>query len=233
MPKRTEIEVGTRFGKLVTVAPTFPGRSADGRIDSYVGAVCDCGGSKIVKCHGLLQGKIRSCGCLFATPNCGHPECNGDHSGRPYSNLCPGSKEKMALAKSKRRESMKRRKYVYAILVNESALKIGCSTDDYARQNWHTRSAFRNRGFGKANDSQMIWHRRGDEGIETFLQWRAGRIWKHMINSTRHSEWFDVTGVSPQDIVKHLRRWFAQVELLDQWDAEQQASTATLETATT
>jgi hypothetical protein len=79
------------------------------------------------------------------------------------------------------------------------------------------------RGFGPGLKGRMIWHHVGDEGLEIFLQWHAGRMWKIVTHSSRHSEWFNVTDLDPKDIVKHLRRWYAQIGLLDEWDAAQAA----------
>lgn len=106
--------------------------------------------------------------------------------------------------------------YVYAILANEEALKIGYSTRPYQGQENQTKTAFTRRGFGPRPEARMIWHNRGDQSLETYLQWRAGRLWTPLVKGHRHSEWFDISGVPVSTIVKNLRRWRSQAELPDE-----------------
>lgn len=103
---------------------------------------------------------------------------------------------------------------MYAILVDECSLKIGCSTFSYADQQSEIRRKFADRGLGTALSVQMIWHNRGDEGLEIFLQWRAGRLWEQLVKGARHSEWFDVTGVSSDRIKALLMHWRKQADEL-------------------
>lgn len=158
--------------------------------------------------------------------DCGHPECTGQHrTGDGWVTLCPASKENARAWRIKDYASSKQAKYVYAILVNDTHLKIGCSTLGDGYQKKVTRSKF-NKLFGPAQEELLLWKQVGTEGLEVFIQWRAGRTWKPLLSGPRHSEWFDVTGIDPKDVVKHLRRWYAQVELLDEWDAAEQAAPA-------
>ncbi|MFF4413205.1 hypothetical protein ACFYY8_11795 [Streptosporangium sp. NPDC001559] len=60
----TEIEVGSRFGRLVTTSETFLKPRSDGRNRTHVAVRCDCGKTKHVLAYMLLNEKVQSCGCL-------------------------------------------------------------------------------------------------------------------------------------------------------------------------
>lgn len=59
--RKQNLEIGTRFERLVTMGATF---MKDG--SAYVQVVCDCGNSREVRVHSLKKGITKSCGCLSA-----------------------------------------------------------------------------------------------------------------------------------------------------------------------
>ncbi|MFI1790853.1 hypothetical protein ACH40D_20825 [Streptomyces olivaceoviridis] len=61
----TEIPVGTRYGRLVTIAVPHLRPRSDGRNRAWVRVKCDCGSKpKDVVAGNLLSGITASCGCL-------------------------------------------------------------------------------------------------------------------------------------------------------------------------
>ena len=61
--------IGQRFGRLAVVgrAPSIPSRSVSGSSTTKTRWVClcDCGVTKIISRHNLVNGTTRSCGCLL------------------------------------------------------------------------------------------------------------------------------------------------------------------------
>lgn len=63
MTKYTEVEVGARFGRLVTIEVPHSVKT-NGRSHTMVTVQCDCGESKLIRVSNLFDGHTRSCGCL-------------------------------------------------------------------------------------------------------------------------------------------------------------------------
>jgi hypothetical protein len=64
MRKFTEVEIGTRYGRLITAKPIFMKQRSDGRNRAAVEVKCDCGNTKIVWASNLFSGNTTSCGCF-------------------------------------------------------------------------------------------------------------------------------------------------------------------------
>lgn len=61
--RRTDIS-GMKFGKLTAIKKVGYGVDKDGKRYALWQCKCDCGGEKIANQHTLIDGKIKSCGCL-------------------------------------------------------------------------------------------------------------------------------------------------------------------------
>ena len=55
---------GTKYGMLTVVG--FVGMSSDKKKQRLIKCICDCGNEKVLVKSKLVQGEIRSCGCLLA-----------------------------------------------------------------------------------------------------------------------------------------------------------------------
>lgn len=168
---------------------------------------------------------------MAAAYRCDHPQCTGRHGNSVAKELkCPASlaresarksawhrqrhdndpryRARMASSGIAYREGKKRDRYVYAVLLGDSILKIGCSTQGYAYQVIQTRHKAKERNWGRFPDGKMVWSRDGDESLEIFLQWCASRIWPAMSQGyTRHTEWFNVTGTDEATVNRQLDSW--------------------------
>lgn len=148
---------------------------------------------------------------------CEHPECTGVHDySRPKSDLCPRAYQRKKALPSQQYDvgyarnwwsSQRRSRYVYAIRLSGILLKIGCSTQAHRSQEGSTRAKAKARGLGAFQESRMIWHAEGDEALEIFLQWCASKFWPARGTKARHSEWFDVTGITEDKIRENLSLW--------------------------
>jgi hypothetical protein len=233
--QRYNIPVGTRFGRLTTTSECFMFSPEPGFYPvSFVKVLCDCGVEKTVRATNLNNPRspTMSCGCLRrevttkkdvqrGLDKCGHPQCNGNHnhSIKNSDNACPGL---VANRKKWSKDYLlrhKKPKHVYAILINDSVLKIGCTTNGDVTIVGSAKHQF-NKRYGEVENATHIWNCEGDEGLEIYLQWRAGRTWGVFVQWVRHSEWFDVAGVSSETIVKILDLWVNQIGVLDSLDAE-------------
>lgn len=63
MSRRTQITPGTRFDRLVTLGETFS-KKVGKQPYAHVKCRCDCGEEVVKLVKHLLNGKVKSCGCL-------------------------------------------------------------------------------------------------------------------------------------------------------------------------
>jgi hypothetical protein len=162
-----------------------------------------------------------------AAYRCEHPECTGKHGSHvPTDERCPVATENMAEYQKIRHGKRKRDQYVYAILLGSSVLKIGCSTQGYDHQVTLTRTQVRPRSLGHFEHAEMIWHHDGNESLEIFLQWCAGRSWDATGETyRRHTEWFYVGGEDKDLIIEKLDNWMRLAEDIDQSESTSMRST--------
>lgn len=67
MPAPLKIPIGTRYGKLTTVAEPVSRASSSGKARRYVSVRCDCGTVKDVSLSNLASGHTSSCGCAMSS----------------------------------------------------------------------------------------------------------------------------------------------------------------------
>lgn len=76
--KHADIEIGTRFGRLVVLGATFS-TSINARRMRCVVCECDCGNVKVAGVDRLRHGRTKSCGCLQASEASRRLRVHGGH----------------------------------------------------------------------------------------------------------------------------------------------------------
>lgn len=69
------MEKGDKFARLTAVAPV----ARNGRKNVHWLFNCECGNSKIIEKYPILNGRVKSCGCLQKTHRIGVPPPNKTH----------------------------------------------------------------------------------------------------------------------------------------------------------
>lgn len=65
MSEKLNIEIGTRYGKLVVVSEAERRRLKCGQTNRVMVCLCDCGNTKNIRLSHLIHSKTESCGCII------------------------------------------------------------------------------------------------------------------------------------------------------------------------
>ena len=85
-----DVPVGTRYGRMVTIGePYIP----EGRRESYVPAVCDCGNERTGRIRDLRNGRVVSCGCFAAEATANRERTHG-YAAHPLYDIWCGIRQR-------------------------------------------------------------------------------------------------------------------------------------------